>query len=710
MAFDMRQFLQTFFEESFEGLDAMESALLNLDIGHVDAETINSIFRAAHSIKGGSATFGLGEVSSFTHGVETLLDEMRDGRRRVTQHDVELLLRAVDCLREMLRAARDASPVDTQRIASLGQEIEQTLGDKAAGGGAQAPAATATRATGRGWRIQFKPFPHLLKSGNEPTRMFRELAVLGTLTAECDASALPAVVDLDPEEIYLRWTLTLEGDADEKSVREVFEWVDGDCELSIAPLAAEVSVSKPVSAEPTAPVASRVPAAEARVSQSNSVTTSVESASSAPALSVVPAPMERRSAGERRQSGTDAGSIRVAIDKIDALINMMGELVITQSMLHELGANFDMSRLGQLQEGLAQLERNTRELQENVMRIRMLPISFAFNRFPRMVHDLSQKLGKKVELKLSGEQTELDKTVMERIGDPLVHLVRNAIDHGIELPELRAAVGKRETGTVQLNAYHQGGNIIIEISDDGAGLNKERIRAKAIERGLVGKDEHLSDERIYDLIFAPGFSTAEQVSDVSGRGVGMDVVRRNIKELGGMVDVASQPGAGSRFTIRLPLTLAILDGQLIRVGKEIYILPLVSIVESLQVRPECVNGIAGRAEVYKLRDEYLPIVRLCEIFGETPDSTRLDGGLLVVVEGDGNRIALRVDDLLNQQQVVIKSLEANFRRVPGVSGATILGDGRVALILDITGIIKLARESAQHGGRSAGGTRGTAAA
>lgn len=710
MAFDMRQFLQTFFEESFEGLDAMESALLNLDLGQVDAEIINSIFRAAHSIKGGSATFGLGEVSSFTHGVETLLDEMRDGRRQVSQRDVELLLRAVDCLREMLRAARDSGVFDTERVATLSREIEQALGNCVAAPREGATDETASLATAHGWRIQFKPFPHLLKSGNEPTRMFRELAALGDFTAECDVSALPALVDLDPEELYLRWTLTLVGDVDEKSIRDIFEWVDGDCELSIAPhtsvtAAVQASVVKNIKTV-TPAVSAGLPSPTPSVAQSSTEATT----SSAPSLAVAPPPVERRNAGERRHSGADAGSIRVAIDKIDALINMMGELVITQSMLHELGAHFDMTRLGQLQEGLAQLERNTRELQENVMRIRMLPISFAFNRFPRMVHDLSQKLGKKVELKLSGEQTELDKTVMERIGDPLIHLVRNAIDHGLELPHVRAATGKREVGTVHLNAYHQGGNIVIEISDDGAGLNKDRIRAKAIERGLVSTDEHLSDERIHDLIFSAGFSTAEQVSDVSGRGVGMDVVRRNIKDLGGTVDVVSQAGTGSRFTIRLPLTLAILDGQLIRVGKEIYILPLVSIVESLQVRADCVNVIAGRAEVYKLRDEYLQIVRLYELFGETPDNTRLDGGLLVVVEGDGDRVALRVDDLLNQQQVVIKSLEANFRRVPGVSGATILGDGRVALILDITGIIKLARETAQRRGKGAGDAPGTAAA
>lgn len=689
MAFDMRPFLQTFFEESFEGLDAMESALFHLDVGRADPETINSIFRAAHFIKGGSATFGLSEVSHFTHGVETLLDEMRDGRRQVTQQDVELLLRAVDFLREMLTAAHTEGAFDAARAMALERDIAQALEQHVCTSKIVGGALKTVSAHSPGWRIHFKPFPHLLKSGNEPTRMFRELAALGELQCECDVSALPALVDLDPEEIHLRWTLTLEGNADEKNLRDVFEWVDGDCDLSIVPLGhtnAMVTLPTPREAELTTLGTGTGVATDPRVPVGTNADTQL--GDTAPALLTIlsaPPAGERRNSGERRQSAGDTGSIRVAIDKIDALINMMGELVITQSMLHELGAKFEMGRLDQLQQGLAQLERNTRELQDNVMRIRMLPISFAFNRFPRMVHDLSQRLGKKVELKLAGEQTELDKTVMERIGDPLIHLVRNAIDHGIESPQERLAAGKREIGTLHLNAYHQGGNIVIEIRDDGAGINKARVRFKAVERGLLASDEQLTDDRLYDLIFAAGFSTAEQVSDVSGRGVGMDVVRRNIKELGGTVEVVSQPNIGSRFTIRLPLTLAILDGQLIRVGKEIYIFPLVSIVESLQVKRECINVIANRTEVYKLRDEYIPIVRLCELFGESPDSVDLNDGLLVLVEGDGNRVALRVDDLLNQQQVVIKSLEANYRRVPGVSGATILGDGRVALILDITG-------------------------
>jgi len=366
-------------------------------------------------------------------------------------------------------------------------------------------------------------------------------------------------------------------------------------------------------------------------------------------------------------------------------------LVITQSMLSLVGEDFTMDRVDRLKDGLDQLERHTRDLQESVMLIRMLPISFAFNRFPRMVHDLGTKLGKQVELKMSGENTEVDKTVIEKIGDPLVHLVRNSLDHGIELPAERLAAGKTEVGNIELNAMHKGGNIIIEIRDDGKGLVLENILEKAIEQGVACDDRELSDKQVYELIFQPGFSTANSVSEMSGRGVGMDVVRRNINELGGSIGIDSEEGVGTVFTIRLPLTLAILDGQIINVGSNTYIMPLVSIIESFQMRPEMLNMVAGRGETVKLRDEYIPIIRLHEIFGvEDAKTVDLCSGLLVVVEGEGRRCGLFVDDLVGQQQVVIKSLKENYQQVDGISGATILGDGSVALILDVPGIFYLA--------------------
>jgi two-component system, chemotaxis family, sensor kinase CheA len=396
--------------------------------------------------------------------------------------------------------------------------------------------------------------------------------------------------------------------------------------------------------------------------------------------------------GPEAKSGGDSSSIRVSTEKIDELLNTVGELVITQSMLGQLGTKFEGPDAEQLRSGLQQLERNVRELQESVMRVRMLPISFVFSRFPRMVRDLSNRLGKDIELKMTGENTELDKTVMEKIGDPLIHLVRNSIDHGIEKPDVRAAAGKAATGTVHLDAYHKGGNITIEVKDDGGGMNKDRILAKARERGLVGANDILTDDQIHDLIFVPGFSTAEQTTDVSGRGVGMDVVRRNVKELGGSIEVRTTMGKGSRFIITLPLTLAIVDGQSVSVGGENYIVPLTQIIESMQLKPAMVNLVAGRGEVFKFREEYLPIIRLHTLFGAKPRTTELTEGLLMVVEGDGRKVGLFVDDLLGQQQVVIKSLETNYRRVDGVSGATILGDGSVALILDIPGIIRVGTE------------------
>jgi two-component system, chemotaxis family, sensor kinase CheA len=674
MSIDISQFHQVFFEESFEGLEVMESGLLNLQEGTPDGEAINTIFRAAHSIKGGSGTFGFNAIAGFTHVMETLLDEMRANKRPVTRPDIEVLLRSVDCLSGMLRAARDGTDIDAPRIAATQAELEQALG-KAPATASSRPVAAA--AASSGWKILFRPHPHLLRTGNDPLRLIRELDGLGQLSVQTDTTALPPLAGFDPEESYLRWTLELRGDASEAAVREVFAWVDTDCDLDIQPILDDAAAT------------------------ADSVDSASAGMSATPAAAVATQVARPAAAGRATANGGESTSIRVGIDKVDAIINMVGELVITQSMLSRFNDSFDLSLLPKLRDGLTQLARNTRELQETVLKIRMLPISFAFNRFPRLVHDLSSKLGKKIELKLSGEQTELDKTVMEKIGDPLVHLVRNSLDHGVEMPEARRAAGKPEVGTIHLNAYHQGGNIVIEITDDGAGLNAERILNKARERGLVGPDEQLTNERIHELIFAPGFSTADQVSDISGRGVGMDVVRRNIKELGGQVEIRSTQGVGTTFSIRLPLTLAILDGQLVRVGDQTYIIPLVSIIESLQVRKDMVNTIAGRAELYRLRDQYIPVVRLYSLFGIEPESAELDRGLLVIVESDGHRIGMFVDDLLGQQQVVIKSLESNFQRVDGISGATILGDGTVAMILDIPGIIGLSGASARDIGGNA---------
>jgi two-component system, chemotaxis family, sensor kinase CheA len=663
MAIDITQFRQVFFEESLEGLEAMESGLLQLEEGTPAEETINTIFRAAHTIKGGGGTFGFQELASFTHVLENLLDEMRSGRRLVTQEAISLLLQAVDVLRGMLVALQAGTAIDQPEVTELQTQLEAlwhgpvevtpppstTL--KTAGDPVRSP-------TSEGWHIAFHPCPTMLQTGNDPLRLFRELETLGTLTVRVDMTRLPTLADLAPETCYLAWELTLHGTASHEQVSAVFEWVEGDCTLSLTPLSVpQVSEDVP-SLPPPEPAAG----------------------------------VERRTGIERRQPtiAADTNSIRVNIAKIDALINTVGELVITQAMLSQLRDGFDMRHLDKLRDGLDQLERNTRELQESVMSIRMLPISFAFNRFPRLVHDLGQQLGKKVQLTISGEQTELDKTVMEKIGDPLLHLVRNALDHGLEPPARRSEAGKPATGCLHLHAYHQGGAIVIEVSDDGAGLNRDKILRKAREQGLVGEDETPPDDQVYALIFQAGFSTAETITEISGRGVGMDVVWRNITDLGGTIAVFSEEGSGTTFTIRLPLTLAILDGQLVRVGAETYIVPLVAIVESVQIDMTLIHTVAGQSTLYKLRDDYIPIVRLGDLFGAQQDGGAGPENLLMVVESAGQKIGLIVDELHGQQQVVIKSLETNFRRIEGVSGATILGGGTVALILDIAGLLRLA--------------------
>lgn len=669
MSIDLSQFHQTFMEESFEGLDAMESSLLILVPGSVDEDTINTIFRAAHSIKGGSSTFGFNDVASFTHVLETLLDQIRSGQRTVVQEDIDLLLQSVDCVREMLAAEKGGNTPDMEHITSvqtaLGNALSKNQGSEGIPAQQSAKSENDKSETAE-WRISFTPEAGLLRSGNDPARIIRELESLGEISVALKTAGLPGLREMEPTESYLSWVVHVKGDVSESDLREVFDWVIDECDLDIS----RVELNE----------------ASAQVTAVRDADQHSDEEKKNPARGAV-----KSSDQVARKSSTETGSIRVGIDKVDELINMVGELVITQSMLGELGRDFDMAKLDRLRDGLGQLERNTRELQESVMRIRMMPISFAFNRFPRLVHDLSTKLGKKVELKMSGEQTELDKTVMEKIGDPLVHLVRNSLDHGIEIPEIRKSAGKPETGMLMLNAYHKGGNIVIEISDDGAGLNKEKIINKARAKGIINDDETLSDEKIYDLIFQPGFSTADVVSDVSGRGVGMDVVRRNIRELGGAIEITSRPGKGSTITIRLPLTLAIMDGQLVRVGNETYIIPIVSIIESLQAKKSQINAIVDKAEVYKLREEYISILRLYELFNLSPDSMEIAGGLLVVVEADGRKVGLFVDELLGQQQVVIKSLETNYKRVEGISGATILGDGTVAMILDIPGLISLSR-------------------
>jgi two-component system, chemotaxis family, sensor kinase CheA len=653
---DITRFHAAFFEESREGLDAMEGGLLAMESGRSDAETINVIFRAAHSIKGGAATFGFTAVTDLTHLLETLLDEARGGRRVLDAEATGVLLVSVDVLRGLLAGCEHGDPIDQGTLAQARSRLEQLLAAEAKAASPQAkPADIGTETASGDWRISFTPAPSLFMSGNDPLRILRELASHGELGVTCLDERLPRFEQLDPYEAYLAWDLTLPGDVPRSAIDEAFAWVEDECALSIetkrsdhaAVAAPEIARGEPVDSD-----------------------------------GVV--------ATNRRASDQD-NSIRVAVGKVDALINLVGELVITQAMLRQRSEHLDPVTHEALMAGLVQLERNTRDLQESVMGVRMLPVEFAFSRFPRMVRDLSARLGKKVQLRTSGEATELDKGVIEKIVDPLVHLVRNAIDHGLELPDERRAAGKDETGTITLTAAHQGGYIVIEIGDDGRGLDRERILRKAAERSLHVPDNP-TDAQVWDLVFAPGFSTAEQLTDLSGRGVGMDVVRKNISALGGQVEIRSAHGAGTTISIRLPLTLAIVDGMSVAVGDEVFIVPLNIVIESLQPAVSDVRTIAGDSRVLRVREDYLPLVNLAEQYGlpVSRDGER-SNPIAVVVESDGRRLALEVDDLLGQHQVVVKNLEANYRRVPGVSGATILGDGRVALIVDPAGIAQTSR-------------------
>jgi two-component system chemotaxis sensor kinase CheA len=701
MSIDMSQFHQVFFEECFEGLESMESGLLNLDTGAIDSEVINTIFRGAHSIKGGSGTFGFTDVADFTHIMETLLDEMRDGRRQVTQPAIDVLLGSVDCLRTMLTSIQAEESVDSAAVEKYKTALEIELTGSASEPSTTTPTAATQPAHDsaeavvvvadedmvkeKGWKIGFCPYLDLLKTGNDPVRMFRELAELGEYSVSVNTNDIPPFSKLDPEECNLSWALEVIGDIPEGEIREIFNWVEGDCELDIQSFTKKTA--KPASeAKITEPEAPPPPVQEIEQPKPEPIAAKAVDSPSPPKPQVSQADNDPSKASAKSAA---SNSIRVDTTKIDTLINMVGEVVITQSMLSLIGENFTMDKLAQLKRGLAQLERHIRDMQQSVMNIRMVPISFVFSRFPRLVHDISTKLGKKIELKLVGESTEVDKAVVELISDPLVHLIRNSLDHGIEMPAERIAAGKPETGTIELNAYHRGGHIVIEIIDNGRGLNKAKLIAKAVEKGLLDENAVLGDKQAFELIFMPGFSTAESITDISGRGVGMDVVRRNIQSLGGNIEIISELGKGTTISIHLPLTLAIIDGQSVAVGDEIYIVPLVSIKESINITENMLNKIAGRGETYRLRNQYIPIIRMHEIFNVQPtDKANTGEGVIVVVERQGVLCGLFVDELLGPQQVVVKSLETNYRRVQGVSGATILGDGSVALILDIPGLVR----------------------
>ena len=680
MDIDLKQFHQVFIEECLEGLEVMEAELLKLNPGSVDSEVINTIFRVAHSIKGGAGTFGFHQLTAFTHVAETLLDDLRAEKLTLIDGHINLFLQTVDCLRAWIQLLADDSESIPDAAESLKQQYNQFLQldvnpEVSSTGDEPLAKPPVMKGLDDGdWLIHFAPGQDILKQGNEPRLIFAELQDMGELKVMPKLDNIPSWNNLSPEDIYVTWDLELISQVSEAQIKEAFEWVEDESTIIItAPSTRSQSIASEALATDNKMLAESKP---------SPVTTNKITKTKSP----------------------ETNSIRVSIDKVDALINMVGELVITQAMLEELGQDFSVEKLPELKKGLTQLSQHTREMQDSVMKIRMLPIQFAFNRIPRMVRDLSAQLGKNVVLRIHGEETELDKIMLEKLSDPIVHLVRNALDHGIETIEERKLAGKSDVAYLDINAFHQGGEIIVEIRDDGRGLNRDKIHAKAIEKGIANKEQRYSDNQIDEFILSPGFSTVETVSDISGRGVGMDVVKRNIESLGGDIKIESTAGEGSCFSIRLPLTLSIMDGQLVKIGSKTYILPIMSIIESLQLKDGMVTKLADDTEVFKLRDEFISIIRLYKVLNHKTNLKCITDGLLVVVECGNQKYGLLVDDLAAQQQVVIKNLEENFMKVSCVSGATILGNGTVALILDIADIVKRVtneRHQQQQQGRRA---------
>ncbi len=711
---DLSQFYQIFFEEAGENLDLMEQMLLNLNLETADDEELNGIFRCAHSVKGGAATFGFADVAELTHKMESLLDRLRRHEIQPNAAMVDVLLESADASRSLLARHQAGGEGDALPTADLVRRI----GELAAGSAvvvqsvpavsvptpplsasvkAENEVKAAVDRSNRILEIRMGPLEHP-EQADAVQELFRDIPGLGSVAvvpSEVSNVRVFSVATASSNEDLLD-LFAFHVSREHIEIKEIEAAPTGsdhaDFGLFEPSGGAETSSQYADDPPPGAPLAplpgfgffDGSPGAPV---QASAVAPSVARGGvDANASSKAPAKTSTGSAAPQPEAAT----IRVAISKVDQLINLVGELVITQAMLAQNSRALDPAIYQQLLTGLADLDRNTRDLQESVMSIRMIPMSIVFSRFPRMLRDLAGKLGKKVEFVTQGEATELDKGLVEKITDPLTHLVRNSCDHGVEMPAQRLAAGKPETGTITLSASHQGGSIVIEVRDDGRGLSREKILNKARERGLDVSDQ-MSDADVWGLIFAPGFSTAEVVTDVSGRGVGMDVVKKNIAALNGTVEIDSAEGYGMKVSVRLPLTLAIMDGMSVGVGEEVYILPLSSVVESFQVKADAVSTVGQGAQLVKVRDEYMPVIELEKVFQVPRFDFEKSCDIMVVVEADGSRVALLVDELLGQQQVVVKNLESNYRKVPNVSGATILGDGKVALILDTGALVRRSR-------------------
>ncbi|MDX2104246.1 MAG: chemotaxis protein CheA [Alphaproteobacteria bacterium] len=658
----LSQFLQTYFEECRDSLSVCEPLVATLGEG-ADQETINTIFRCIHSIKGGGAAFGFERLVAFCHGLETALEALRSHRVVLDRAGYSVLVRSFDMVADLVAAAQTGVDLAAGAEAGLARDLQAWL-LAAAPTAPPSPCQALTPSPAEEpvtWRIQFAPESNLLRKANEPLLLIRELSRLGQVHIIADTGRVPDLDSIDPEAAYLAWDIDLTTTAPLNDILEVFEFVTDDCRLTVAQRDAAANGLPARLSDDTAPTAAGP--------ESVAITSNGSSRASA---SAVP---------------TSAPTIRVDLDKVDRLANMVGEIVIAQSMLAQRFAELGVRDRTEINHGLEQLAQYTRDLQDSVMAIRAQPVKSVFQRMPRIVRDVAALLGKEARVVTTGEQTEIDKTVIEQLADPLTHLVRNAVDHGLEPPDERDRLGKPREGTISLSADHRGGRIVIEIADDGRGINRPRVLEKARNLGLIAEDHALTDADIDALIFLPGFSTNELVSEISGRGVGMDVVKRNIQALGGRISVTSTAGEGSRFSLSLPLTLAVLDGLVVAVGAESYIIPIQVIVESLRPRASDVHRVVGRGDVLALRGSYVPLVylhRVFEVEGAVSDPSK---GIVVIIDAeDRGQIGLVVDDLLGQQQVVVKSLEANYEPVQGIGGATILGSGQVALILDAAGL------------------------
>ena len=733
---DMNEIKEIFFQECEEQLAELESGLLKMNDGDRDPETVNAVFRAVHSIKGGAGAFGLDDLVSFAHVFETTLDCVRSNKLEPTHDVLKVMLRAADVLADLTNAARDGGSVDSARSAGLVRELEALANGEAPPAAAPAVAApapapapvAATPTDDSGFQpipfsfdafddepatprfaITFKPRRDLYSKGNDAALLLRDLSRLGEMSINCDMDALPPLDEMDPEEAYFSWTIDLSTDKGEDAIRTVFEFAEWDCDLDVT---AQAEQAAPTGEEPPmVPVPfdlsllddggateTRAPERDARAAVAAAETASnvmqLAGAAARQEKKETPAtaPAAAAAAANAAQNAAAGQTIRVDLDRVDRLINLVGELVINQAMLSQSVIENDANGTSTINMGLEELQQLTREIQDSVMAIRAQPVKPVFQRMSRIVREVADMVGKQIRLVTEGENTEVDKTVIDKLAEPLTHMIRNAVDHGIETPEKRIAAGKNPEGTVKLTAKHRSGRIVIELVDDGAGINRERVRQKAIDNDLIAADANLSDEEIDNLIFMPGFSTADKISDISGRGVGMDVVKRSIQALGGRISISSKPGHGSVFTMSLPLTLAVLDGMVVTVAGQTLVVPLTAIVETLQPEAQNIHSFGSNQRLISIRNSFCPLVDVGRILNfRATQANPVEGvALLVESEGGGQR-ALMVDAIQGQRQVVIKSLEANYTHVPGIAAATILGDGRVALILDVDAVVAASR-------------------